>query len=306
MKPTLLSHKFLATSLFAVGITTAINAAQSEPIMSSALKLDSASIISSASSVPFLSPMMVEDSNKGEKYHPVDDPMAVVDQTLSRAMANGKKALVILGANWCHDSRGLAARVDEPEMAKVIEENYEMVFIDVGPLKNGKDITRRFGLPIFYATPTVLVIDPKTETLVNADDMHQWRNADRISLEDSVDYFNRMADRNVADYMRHKDTSTDPELKALMDQIDAFEAQHVARIEKGYEIVGKMVAMPADERPDELGTYWGQVRKLRWTFPEDMAALRKDVRDRFAAGERDIKIKLPSFETYDWEKASDE
>lgn len=296
----LLSAKLISTSLFAVGMTASLHTAQADPISSS--MVDGA-LMTSVASTAVLTPVLLDDSAAGEKYHPVENPMAEVDKTLSRALANGKKALVILGANWCHDSRGLAARVDEPELAGIIEDNYEMVFIDVGPLRFGKDIVRRFGLSIFYATPTVLVIDPATETLINADDMHQWRNADRISLEDSLDYFSRMANRDMADLMMPE---ADQGLQALLDQIDAFEAQHVARIEKGYEIVGKMVAMPADERPDELGTYWGQVRKLRWTFPEDMQKLRDDVRQRYAAGERDITIDFPTFETYDWEKSSDE
>ena len=41
-------------------------------------------------------------------YAVTPDAMADVDAALARASASGKRVLLVLGANWCHDIRALA------------------------------------------------------------------------------------------------------------------------------------------------------------------------------------------------------
>ena len=47
---------------------------------------------------------------EGRLFRPSADPLADVQQAISRAEDNDRLALVVLGANWCHDSRALASR----------------------------------------------------------------------------------------------------------------------------------------------------------------------------------------------------
>ena len=72
---------------------------------------------------------------------------------------------------------------------RVIQQGYENLFIDVGHYKDKRDITQRFGYPTIFATPTVLIIDPSSETLLNLDTLIRFNNADAIPIEGYVDYF---------------------------------------------------------------------------------------------------------------------
>ncbi|MEL7485818.1 MAG: thioredoxin family protein [Pseudomonadota bacterium] len=114
--------------------------------------------------------------------------MLDVDAALAASRNNGKKALLVLGGNWCHDSRGLASKFEEPELAALIEDRYELVWVDVGHRDRNLDVGARFGVPELYGTPTVLILSPEGE-LLNRLSVHDWRTAYSKSYEETYGYF---------------------------------------------------------------------------------------------------------------------
>lgn len=114
------------------------------------------------------------------------DPAADVNAALARAAASGKRVALVMGANWCHDSRALAGWLETPRFAALAAERYEVVYIDVGVPQTGDgrnlDIARRFGLAEFPGTPALLVLTADG-ALVNPDTAASWRNAASRSEE---------------------------------------------------------------------------------------------------------------------------
>lgn len=121
-------------------------------------------------------------------YSASADATADVDAALARAAASGKRVLLVLGANWCHDSRALAGWLETPRFAALTAESYEVVFVDVGVPQTGEgrnlDIAKRFGLTEFPGTPALLVLTPEGKAL-NLDTAASWRNAASRS-EDAI------------------------------------------------------------------------------------------------------------------------
>ena len=115
-----------------------------------------------------------------------------VDAALSAAKLSGKAVLLVLGGNWCHDSRALAGAFQRPELAEVIAENYELVFIDVGYRDRNLDIAARFGVMDIYGTPTVLIVSPEGE-LLNRESVHVWRTAASKPYGETLAYFRAYA-----------------------------------------------------------------------------------------------------------------
>jgi thioredoxin-related protein len=109
-------------------------------------------------------------------FNPKADAKAEVNAALASAKANGKYALIVLGANWCHDSRALAGWFSSPRFAAMLGERYELVYVDVGMRDRNIDIARRFGLKGVKGTPTVLIVDGNGK-LLNKKDAPTWRNA---------------------------------------------------------------------------------------------------------------------------------
>jgi hypothetical protein len=116
------------------------------------------------------------------------DAAADVDAALARAAASGKRVLLVLGGNWCHDSRALAGWLETPRLAALIAEHYEPVFVDVGVPQTGEGrnlaIARRFGLAEMTGTPALLVLTD-AGAAVNPDTAASWRNAASRS-EDAI------------------------------------------------------------------------------------------------------------------------
>lgn len=114
--------------------------------------------------------------------------MGDVDAALARAAANGKRVLLVMGANWCHDSTALAGWLETPRFAALVAERYELVFVNVGMPQTGDghnlDVANRFGLTELPGTPALLVLTAEGKA-VNLDTAASWRNAASRS-EDAI------------------------------------------------------------------------------------------------------------------------
>lgn len=110
------------------------------------------------------------------------DARAEVDAALVRAKAGNRMALIVLGANWCHDSRALAGWFAQPRFTAMLAPKYELVYVDVGQKDRNLDIARRFGLKSVKGTPTVLIVNGDG-TVLNGKDAPKWRNASTRSQD---------------------------------------------------------------------------------------------------------------------------
>jgi thiol-disulfide isomerase/thioredoxin len=109
-------------------------------------------------------------------FDPKADAKAEVDAALVRAKTGNRMALIVMGANWCHDSRALAGWFAQPRFAAMIVSRYELVYVDVGYKDRNIDIARRFGLKSIKGTPTVMIVNGNGK-LLNKKDSPTWRNA---------------------------------------------------------------------------------------------------------------------------------
>ena len=229
----------------------------------------------------------------GRLYPSSKDPLAAVQQALARADEGGRRALVVLGANWCHDSRALAARLQRSPLAEVIQQNYELVFVDVGFYERGREVTQQFGVSHFYATPTVLIVDPSSGSLVNDEDRHIWGNAYSIDMPSSVQYFEKWATAEpVADSLVES-----TELQKLYAEIDQFEQQLADRVDAGYAVVGPMLAATvAGSKPEDFDASWNELSDFRMAIPGAIRDLREWAQQRVSEGDEDIQLLFPEFE----------
>lgn len=235
----------------------------------------------------------------GELYLPSDNAMADVTAAIDAARKKDKLALVVMGANWCHDSRGLASRLNQEPLKSLVNENYETVFVDVGFLSKGKDVITSLGPPVYYATPTVLIVDPVSGRLVNALDRHRWADAFSIGMEESVEYFQSMAMTDLTDLQ--KEININRDLQNLLAEIDNFEQQQADRLYQAYTILGPMLeAYEAGDKEAFSDEYWNEVRDFRYRVAADVDALRAEAKERTTAGEVEITLSYPEYPAFSW------
>ncbi|WP_421790447.1 thioredoxin family protein [Hyphobacterium sp.] len=187
------------------------------------------------------------DDNHPRPFSDEADARAEVNAALARAAVNNIRTLIVFGANWCHDSRGLANHFAQEDMQTLLTENYELVWVDVGWRHRHLPLLRDMGAYTIYGTPTVLIIDPDIG-LVNRDTMHTWHTAYSRDHADVVRYFQRMAfTRPAGGVVENSRTYA-----RLVDQINEWEAREGARLSLAYlEMQNWREAM--DEHYDRAG-----------------------------------------------------
>lgn len=131
-------------------------------------------------------PPPVREASPGDRYStiafdPTADAASQLELAQKRVAISGKKLLVIMGGNWCHDSAALVNLIDSPRFVGMMTLKYEVVFVDVGVPQTGRgrnlDIAKRFGIKKIKGTPTVLVLSPQGKLLNSKKDAASWRNA---------------------------------------------------------------------------------------------------------------------------------
>lgn len=214
------------------------------------------------------------------QYTPEDNAVEALFDARQQAIENNKRLLVVLGAQWCHDSRGLAAQFSSEKMQEIIQNDYEVKFIDVGLLEDRRAITTQFNYPTYYATPTVMVIDPQTNTLLNADSMDKWAFADSVPPEDYVDYF---------DAFRNKALSKSSVLTP-------YDIANAKRLQNAYDILGPMLGLDIEgNAPDGFYDMWKEVRGYR-------ISLQKSLANQAASHSEDNSVKPEIFGPFSWER----
>ncbi|MGB7450649.1 MAG: thioredoxin family protein [Lysobacterales bacterium] len=253
-----------------------------------------------ASDVTTADKAVIQAKASGELYLPSEDSMADLNAGFDAARESNKLALVVMGANWCHDSRALAARIYEEPLSTTIDEQYEIIFIDVGYLEKGKDVITRLGIAAYYATPTVLIVEPASGQVVNAGNRHQWANAASISMQESVAYFGQFTNTDLATLQG--DEVIDEDLQHLLMGIDAFEQIQAERLYQAYAVLAPMLkAYKEGDKNAFSDATWNEVRDYRYKIPIDIEALRAEARTRVAAGETDIKLAYPVYRSFSWD-----
>jgi len=230
----------------------------------------------------------------------IENPEDFIATELNAAQTENKKLLFVLGGNWCHDSRSLAKKLDDKDLSRFIQDNYRLSFIDVGYLNQAFEFTAKANMQTFYATPTVLIFDPKTQQHINAEDMHIWANAAKLSQEDTHAYF-----KKYALLSEHRNTQElTSEQKEQLLKLKQFIAVQEQRIKSSYKILGPMLERyKAKDEDENFQSYWEALAKLRSSLPADTKKLHSQI---ISASESEVQqISFPVYTALPWEKTAD-
>lgn len=229
--------------------------------------------------------------------YPLRDSYAEISSDIEKARAaairDDKLLMLVLGANWCHDSTGFAKKIHNPTISPLLEDRYQVQMINVGYLHFIREIVAAYDVPVIYGTPTVLVIEPVTNVLLNRETLPYWRNADNISIDDTRTYF--------AAFSPHQSLPATPIPAALLRQglaqIDQFEQEQAERIYSAYAVLGPMLEkIEAGQQPSaEFETKWKQLATMRSGITDDLQALRNSAAEQAASGATEIQLDFPHY-----------
>ncbi|WND03440.1 thioredoxin family protein [Temperatibacter marinus] len=225
-----------------------------------------------------------------ELYKESLEPHADVNKALSKALEEKKRLILVIGANWCHDSRSMARKLSTAEMKPLLDEHYIIHYTSVGYYDQALDVSPRFGLPVILGTPTVMIIDPSSHEVVNKSTLHKWRNAYAIDLEETVHYFTEHATASSSVSERP------PINKAALARLKLFEEQMAKRVLKGFRHVGpQLKAYKQGKAPESFNEEWNELAKFRSTLAKDLKRLKTQLLQ-----DPEKELILPTYEGFSW------
>jgi hypothetical protein len=219
---------------------------------------------------------------------------ASLAQARKSAMDSHRLLMIVMGADWCHDSRAFIDYLDDPAFAELIAERYVVERVNIGFYDHVRGVVDHWDLPIIYGTPTVLVIEPGSNTVLNRDSLSYWRNADSLGVTATTRYFNEFQPGPPPPA-----TTLSGALAAALAEIDAFERRQAERLYVAYADLGARMRALGDASPDaEFMERWDNVAAMRSSITADLAELRKDARAQDEAGVDPIRLSYPGYDLY--------
>jgi thiol-disulfide isomerase/thioredoxin len=120
------------------------------------------------------------------------DADAAVAKARAEARKHGKLLLIDLGGNWCGDCRVLDGTLQLPSVKAFMDKHYTVVMVDVGRFERNLQIPAHYGFNTrLKGVPTLLVVDPKTDRLLNRDDVFALSSAGDMSPQALADWLAR-------------------------------------------------------------------------------------------------------------------
>lgn len=117
---------------------------------------------------------------------------AAVAKAKAEAKAHHKLLLIDLGGNWCGDCRVLAGTLELPAMKAFMDRHYQLVTVDVGRFDRNLQIPAHYGFTTrLKGVPTLLVVDPNTDRLLNRNDVFALSDAGSMSPQALADWLAR-------------------------------------------------------------------------------------------------------------------
>src|SRR5215813_8063117 len=101
-------------------------------------------------------------------YPATADAHADLQAAEKRAAAQHKRLLLVFGANWCFDCHVLDLAFQRPDIAPVLESNYEVVHVDLGPEEEkNADLVRDYEVPLKKGIPALAVAESDGQLVVS-------------------------------------------------------------------------------------------------------------------------------------------
>jgi ketosteroid isomerase-like protein/thiol-disulfide isomerase/thioredoxin len=120
---------------------------------------------------------------------PAEGP-AELKAALAAAKADGKRVLVIFGANWCYDCHVLDTTLRSPAVAPLVAANYHVLHINVGDEDRNTDLAERFQVPLKKGIPGLAVLDGDGRVVTSLKN-GEFESAAKIGMSDVTGFLER-------------------------------------------------------------------------------------------------------------------
>jgi len=138
------------------------------------------------------SPRLPQPADMKKDLYPANvDAHAEIKEAEEKAAKEHKRLLLVFGANWCFDCHVLDLAFHGKELAPIVDANYEVVHVDIGP--NGKknaDVAGQFDVSLDKGVPVMAVVEADGKVVVSQKN-GEVEDARRLSPEYLAEFLNQ-------------------------------------------------------------------------------------------------------------------
>ena len=137
-------------------------------------------------------PRLKQPADMKKDIYPADaDAHAEIRQAGEHAAKEHKRILLVFGANWCFDCHVLDLAFQRPDLAPIVNGNYEVVHIDLGPdEKKNADLVEQYAIPLNKGIPALGVAESDGKLVVSQKE-GEFEDARGLTPEVLAEFLNK-------------------------------------------------------------------------------------------------------------------
>ena len=137
-------------------------------------------------------PRLKQPSSMKKDLYPANaDAHTEIKEAEERASKAHKRLLLVFGANWCFDCHVLDLAFHGPDLAPILEANYEVVHVDLGPEEEkNSDLVKQYEIPLNKGVPALAVAESDGKLVVSQKN-GEFEDARALSPEALAEFLNR-------------------------------------------------------------------------------------------------------------------
>lgn len=119
------------------------------------------------------------------------DAKAEIKEALAKATKNHQRVILVFGGNWCYDCHVLEQAFHEPDVAPIMEKNFQVVHVDIGAeVKKNTDLVEQYKIPIDKGVPALAVLAPDGKLLYSQQG-GEFESARSLDPDDVIAFLNK-------------------------------------------------------------------------------------------------------------------
>jgi len=124
-------------------------------------------------------------------YRKDADARAEIKEALAKAAKEHRRVILVFGGNWCYDCHVLDQAFHEPDVAPIVEKNFQIVHVDIGEDgKKNNDLAAEYKVPLEKGVPALAILEGDGK-LIYSQQNGEFESARSLDPDDVVAFLNK-------------------------------------------------------------------------------------------------------------------
>ncbi|MBZ5707347.1 MAG: thioredoxin family protein [Acidobacteriia bacterium] len=124
-------------------------------------------------------------------YNKDADAKVEINEAVAKAKKDHQRVILVFGANWCYDCHVLNQAFHQPDVAPLLDKNFQVVHVDIGDDgKKNNDLAAEYSVPLEKGVPALAILDPDGKLLYSQKN-GEWESARSLDPNDVLAFLNK-------------------------------------------------------------------------------------------------------------------